>query len=292
MPPEPLIVPGLAAVVDRYDAFILDLWGTIHNGVAPLPGAVDCLYALKAAGRRMLILSNAPRRIPAVVERLDAVGIPRDAYDDVLSSGEAAWLALYERTEPWHAALGRRAFVIGEAGDESVLQDQDIAEVETVDEADFVVCVGVYRRSDTLDAYEGLLAEIRARDLPMVCVNPDLEVIRGDRRELCAGALAARYEALGGAVRYHGKPHRPIYTLSFARLGLHGPERALAVGDSLRTDIAGARTVGMDSLFIAGGLMADELGLAPGAAPDPAALDDLFARHGARPTYTASAFRW
>lgn len=292
MTAEPSIVAGLAEVADRYDAFILDLWGTIHDGVRPLPGAVECLYALQAAGKKMLILSNAPRRIPAVVERMDGVGIPRDSYDDVLSSGEAAWLALHQRTDPWHATLGRHAFLIGEAGDESVLQDQDVAEVDDLDAADFVVAVGVYKRSDTIADYETLLADIRDRGLKMICVNPDLEVMRGEKRELCAGALAARFEELGGEVHYHGKPHPPIYTLSFARLGLHGPGRVLAVGDSLRTDVAGAAAVGMDSLFIASGLLAEELGHEPFAEPDPAALGALFARHGAHPTYTATAFRW
>lgn len=292
MTAETSIVPGLAEVADRYDAFILDLWGTIHDGVKPLPGAVDCLYALKAAGKRMLILSNAPRRIQAVVDRMDAIGIPRDAYDDVLSSGEAAWLALHHRADVWHAALGRRCFLIGEAGDESVLQDQDLTEVDDLAAADFVVAVGLFKRGDTLADYEALLTDMAARGLPMICANPDLEVMRGEKRELCAGTLAARFEALGGEVHYQGKPHPPIYTLSFARLGVRGPERILAVGDSLRTDVAGADAVGMDSLFVASGLMADELGMEPFAAPDPAALEALFARHGARPTYTATAFRW
>ncbi|MEQ8696607.1 MAG: TIGR01459 family HAD-type hydrolase [Bauldia litoralis] len=292
MTAEPTIIAGLAEVADRYDAFILDLWGTIHDGVKPLPGAVDCLYALKAAGKQMLILSNAPRRVPAVVDRMDAVGIPRDAYDDVLSSGEAAWLALHQRTDTWHAALGRRCFLIGEAGDESVLQDQDLTEVEDPGSADFAVAVGLFKRTDTLADYEGLLRDMRALNLPMICANPDLEVMRGEKRELCAGSLAARYEELGGEVHYQGKPHPPIYSLSFARLGVHGPDRILAVGDSLRTDVAGARAVGMDSLFIASGLMADELGMTPFAEPDPNALGQLFSRHSAWPTYTATAFRW
>ena len=286
------LIAGLSAVAGRYDGFILDLWGTIHNGVEPLPGAVDCLRALAQRGKTVLILSNAPRRSAAVVGRMDAVGIPRDCYGPVLSSGEAGWLALRDRADPWHAGLGDRAFLIGEAGDESVLQDQAIEETGSLDRATFLLCVGAFRRTDTVADYAALLAEARARNLPMLCVNPDLEVLRGPVREICAGAIAARYAAIGGDVGYHGKPHRPIYTLSFARFPGIPPARILAVGDSLRTDIAGANGAGIDSLFITGGLLAEELGIAPLSDPPPAALPPLYARHRQRPTWAAAAFRW
>ncbi len=285
-------IAGLSAVADRYDGFILDLWGTIHDGVAPLPGAVACLRALAERGKRVLILSNAPRRTGAVIDRMDRVGIPRDCYGPVLSSGEAGWLALHARSDAWHARLGDRAFLIGEAGDESVLQGQPVEAVDTPDRATFLLCVGAFRRGDTVADYAALLAGAQARALPMLCVNPDLEVLRGPKREICAGAIAARYEALGGDVRYHGKPHRPIYELSFARLAGILPARILAVGDSLRTDIAGASAVGIDSLFVTGGLMAGELGIAPLAEPPAAALQALYGRHRQRPTWAAAAFRW
>lgn len=288
----PHVIPGLSAIAGRYDGYILDLWGTIHNGVEPLPGAVDCLRALAQRGKAVLILSNAPRRAGAVVARMDAVGIPRDCYGPVLSSGEAGWLALRERADPWHAGLGDRAFLIGEAGDESVLQDQAVEEVDSLERATFLLCVGAFRRTDTVEDYAGLLAEARALRLPMLCVNPDLEVLRGPNREICAGAIAARYAATGGDVGYHGKPHRPIYTLSFGQLPGIPPARILAVGDSLRTDIAGANAVGIDSLFVTGGLLAEELGIAPFGEPPAGALAPLYARYGQRPTWAAAAFRW
>lgn len=285
-------IAGLSAIADRYDGYILDLWGTIHNGVEPLPGAVDCLRALAEQGKRVLILSNAPRRTGAVIDRMDAVGIPRDCYGPVLSSGEAGWLALHDRGDPWHAALGDRAFLIGEAGDESVLQDQPVEEVDSVERATFLLCVGAYARTDTVDDYADLLAAALAHNLPMLCVNPDLEVLRGPKREICAGAIAARYAALGGAVGYHGKPHRPIYELSFGLIPGVEPARILAVGDSLRTDIAGANAVGIDSLFVTGGLLAEELGIAPLGDPPAGALAALYARHGQRPSWAIAAFRW
>ena len=286
------VIAGLSEIADRYDGYILDLWGTIHNGVEPLPGAVDCLRALAQGGKTVLILSNAPRRTGAVIDRMDAVGIPRDCYGPVLSSGEAGWLALRDRTDPWHAKLGDRAFLIGEAGDESVLQDQPVEETGSLERATFLLCVGAYRRTDTVDDYTALLARARALRLPMLCVNPDLEVLRGPNREICAGAIAARYAEIGGEVGYHGKPHRPIYTLSLARFPGIPPARILAVGDSLRTDIAGANGAGIDSLFVTGGLLAEELGIAPLSAPPPGALPALYARYGERPTRAAAAFRW
>ena len=285
-------IAGLSEIADRYDGYILDLWGTIHNGVEPLPGAVDCLRALARRGKTVLILSNAPRRTGAVINRMDAVGIPRDCYGPVLSSGEAGWLALRDRADPWHRKLGDRAFAIGEAGDESVLENQAIEEVGSLERATFLLCVGAFRRSDTVDDYAVLLAQARAHRLPMLCVNPDLEVLRGPNREICAGAIAARYAEIGGDVGYHGKPHRPIYTLSLARFPGIPHTRILAVGDSLRTDIAGANAVGIDSLFMTGGLMAEELGIAPLGEPPAAALPPLYARHRQRPTWAAAAFRW
>lgn len=285
-------IAGLSEIADRYDGYILDLWGTIHNGVEPLPGAVDCLRALAQRGKTVLILSNAPRRTGAVIDRMDSVGIPRDCYGPVLSSGEAGWLALRDRADPWHARLGDRAFPIGEAGDESVLQDLPIEEAGSLENATFLLCVGAFRRTDSVDDYAALLAEALALRLPMLCVNPDLEVLRGPNREICAGAIAARYAEIGGDVGYHGKPHRPIYALSFERFPGIPPARILAVGDSLRTDIAGANAAGLDSLFVTGGLLAEELGIAPLDEPPAAALSSLYIRHGHRPTRAVAAFRW
>ena len=286
------VIAGLSAIADRYDGYILDLWGTVHNGVEPLPGAVDCLRALAQRGKTVLILSNAPRRARAVIDRMDAVGIPRDCYGPVLSSGEAGWLALRDRSDPWHAKLGDRAYLIGEAGDESVLQDQPVEETEALADATFLLCVGAFGRADTVEDYAALLTEAQALALPMLCVNPDLEVLRGPNREICAGAIAARYAAIGGDVRYHGKPHRPIYDLSFERFPGVPPARILAVGDSLRTDIAGANATGIDSLFVTGGLLAEELGIAPLSEPPAAALAPLYDRHRQRPTWAAAGFRW
>jgi len=285
------LLPGMAAVAGAYDGFIVDLWGTVHDGVRPLPGATDCLGRLRAAGKRVLILSNAPRRVDAVVARMTAIGITADLYDAALSSGEATWRALKERADPWHRALGRACYMMGAVHDDSTIAGLGLERAGDVARADFIACLGL-KAGETLADYEDLLRAAAARRLPMVCANPDLEVIRGGVRELCAGALAARYEALGGEVRYHGKPHAPIYGLSVDLLGIGDLARILAVGDSLRTDVAGAAGAGLDALFIAGGIHAAELQTAPGEAPDPARLAALCAAAGQTPVAALAAFRW
>jgi HAD superfamily hydrolase (TIGR01459 family) len=287
------ILPGMGAVADRYDGFILDLWGTIHDGIRPWDGAIECMAALKQRGKRILLLSNAPRRSHLAIARMDEMGIPRDTYDGVLTSGEAAQNALAARTDEWHRRLGQRAYLLGPPQDDSALEDVPHERAEELAAADYIVNVGVRRRSDGLADYEGFLRDAAARKLPMICCNPDLEVLRGDDRELCAGALARRFEELGGDCYYHGKPHAPIYAESLKRLGIADPRRVVGVGDALRTDVAGAAAFGMDSVFVAStGILARDLGIAPFENPDSAALARLCAADGTFPTAAVSALRW
>lgn len=286
------LIDGLAAIAGRYDGFILDLWGTIHDGYRPLPGAVEAMAGLRAAGKRILILSNAPRRAANAIERMERIGIPGDLYDAVLTSGESANRALIARDGDWHGRLGRRGYLLGPPDDDSVLEGVTDERVAELAEADYVLAVGSFERTDTVADYEDLLADALARRLPMICANPDLEVLRGEVPEICAGAIAQRYEALGGDVYWHGKPHADIYRQSLALLGLDTPDRILGVGDSLRTDIAGGAAAGLDTLFITSGLEARRLGTALGEVPAPDALAALLAEADAAPTYAAPLLRW
>lgn len=284
--------PGLAAHAGDYDGYLLDLWGTVHDGIQPLPGVLDCTARLRAAGKRILILSNAPRRNKDVVTRMRRIGVPDDAWDAILSSGEAVWRALDERADAWHRALGRKCYLVGGAGDDSAVAGLGFDIVDDAATADFVVAIGIDTAGDRLEKFEPMLAAAAARKLPMVCANPDLEVLRGEARELCAGAMAARYEDLGGEVVFHGKPHAPIYDLALELLGVSERGRVLAVGDSLRTDIAGAVAAGIDSLFITGGIHAEALGVAPDDAPDADRLGEFCAAAGWRPTAYMPRLVW
>ena len=283
---------GISALAPDYDGFVLDLWGVVHDGIEPYPGALDCLARLRAAGKATVLLSNAPRRAAVVIEAMAAMGIPRDCYGAVLSSGEATWHALRYRADPWHAALGRRFHLIGGAGDRGLLDGLDIEEAARAGAADFILNIGVVGDDETVAIYESALAEGAAAGVPMVCANPDLEVIRGGRRVVCAGLLAARYQALGGHVRYHGKPHAPVYRECLAMLGVADRARVVAIGDSLRTDIAGARGAGIDSVLVTGGIHGDELGVAHGEEADAAAVTAACRKAGEAPVAAVPAFVW
>lgn len=286
------IVDGLEAMAGRYDGFIVDLWGTVHDGLTPMPGAIDCLEKLRAGGKPVLILSNAPRRAGSIIERMRALGIPDETYDAVFSSGEAAYIALRDRSDAFHAGLERRCYLLGPPEDDSTIAGLDYEIVESLRAAHFILAVGAFRQTDTVEDYDALLSGAYDRRLPMVCANPDIEVIRGGAREICAGAIAERYEHAGGMVHFHGKPHKPIYDASLALLGLKAGAPVLAIGDSFGTDIAGANASGLDSLMITSGIHAAKLGVEPYDLPEPGRLLALAAEYGARPTAAAAAFRW
>jgi HAD superfamily hydrolase (TIGR01459 family) len=259
---RPVSIEGLAAIAERYDAFIVDLWGVVHNGKQPYPGVLDCFEALKRTGKHTLLLSNAPRRAHAAVTRLTELGVARALYDDVLTSGEDAWQALRTRGQPdaapFYRQLGRRCFLFGAARDLSLFEQIDVERVPDIATADFILCTNLYDYGQTPADHEATLRAAVARGQPMICANPDLVVVHGDALEYCAGAVAELYERLGGRVVYHGKPHAPIYARARAMLGGAAPERVLCIGDSLRTDIAGANAAGLDSLLVVGGIHLEE----------------------------------
>ncbi len=291
MSPEIPILPGVGAVAARYDGFILDLWGVVHNGQRPLPGVIDCLRRLRAEGKSVCLLSNAPRRIEGLIGRLEEIGVPRDHYDHLMSSGEATHEALAAPPDDFHRALGRHCLHIGPPRDTNIYDGLDFEIVGRADEADFVLNTGIIDYADTVEDYGGPLAEAAALDLPMICANPDLVVVVGDTPAICAGALAKHYEELGGRVAYHGKPYPSVYQRCFQLMPDVDRARFLAVGDSFRTDIAGANAVGIDCLLVAGGIHAKELS-GPDGGIDPAKLAAAVAESGHRPTYGGTGLIW
>ena len=212
MTPGIAVIPGLGAVADRYDAFLVDLWGCLHNGIEAFPEAVAALGRLRP--KPVCLLSNGPRRASVLIERLDGMGIGRDLYDAVMSSGESAWAAIGRGDG---IPPGRRCHHIGSGRDLSVREGNGVIAAERIGDADFILCTDIRRRGETLADYEAELARGVGHGLPMVCANPDLAVHVGDRLEICAGALAARYEELGGRVSYHGKPHRRFIRRRFGQ---------------------------------------------------------------------------
>jgi len=287
------LTTGFAPLTAHYDSFIVDLWGTLHDGIEPLPGALDCLERLKAAGKTIALLSNAPFRTSVVVELIDRIGVPRELYDCVLSSGEVAWHAVANRSDPWHAALGRRAVFIGNDRHRSMLDNPHVEEVDGIGAADFIMCTGPRQALDTIDDYLPDLTAAAGRNLPMICANPDREVIRGEVREICAGAIAEHYETeFAGDVAWHGKPFAPVFDEALRMLEDPPRTRILMVGDGVHTDIAGAAAAGLDAVLICGGIHATALGITPGDMPEAAALEGFLAEHGQLPRYATARLRW
>jgi HAD superfamily hydrolase (TIGR01459 family) len=277
---------GLSDIADRYDAFIVDLWGVVHNGVTPYPGALACLDHL--AGRPVLLLSNAPRRAAAAQAMLRRLGVGDGLYTDILTSGEATWRALRDRTDPWFARLGGRAYHLGPLRDRNVLDGLDITVVAAPAQADFVLNTGPDDDAQAPTELAAFIPDLRAcheAGLPMLCANPDRVVIRGGMRLLCAGALAEYYASIGGDVASIGKPDPAIYASALSRLNTPA-SHVLAIGDSLHTDIAGAANAGIDSLWILGGIHWDSLQ----ETPDNAAR--LAAASGLDPSFVLNRLVW
>jgi HAD superfamily hydrolase (TIGR01459 family) len=293
------IIASLADLGTRYDAVFCDLWGCLHNGKTPFPAAVAALQGFRAQGGRVLLLTNAPRPRASVIRQLDGMGVPRDAWDEVITSGDATQAAMLK------GAVGQRLYFIGAEKDEpfftSFADDlTDLAASEApiqrvpMAEAEGIICTGLADDlTETPDDYRAVLLAGRNNDLPMLCANPDVIVDFGDKRLYCAGALAAAYEKLGGTVYYFGKPHPPIYDLARRRLAaLSGSTDAaiLAIGDGIATDVQGGMSEDIDTLFVTGGIAAAEFGPDP-ANPDPAMLDIWLKTLSMSPTFSIGHLR-
>ncbi|MTJ80948.1 MAG: TIGR01459 family HAD-type hydrolase [Telmatospirillum sp.] len=286
------ILGGLKELPDRYQGCIIDLWGVIHDGITPYPGAIDALTRLKASGRRVVMLSNAPRRSAAVIALMDELGIARELYLDIVTSGEAVYEEITTGRDPWFRCLGRRCLHVGGPRDRDLFVGLDLDLVKAPSDAQFLLVTGPEEADATVEDFAPLLREARSLDLPLVCANPDLVVIHCGRPMICAGSLALFYEELGGDVRYRGKPDPAIYDVCLARLGLDR-SRVIAIGDGFPTDVAGARAAGLDCLFCTGGIHAEEIGTRYGERPDPDRLEAAILHHGGlRPAAAIGGFVW
>jgi HAD superfamily hydrolase (TIGR01459 family) len=286
---------GLREAVGRYDAILCDVWGVLIDGKKHFPRAAEAMRRFRAEGGAVVLVTNASRPDAEVRRQLLGLGLPQESFDDLVSAGE---LTLREMV----ARKGQACYHLGPPRDNGLFEEAERrlgSPLRRVgpEEADYVVCTGLFHeREEVPKDYDERLAALKARDLEMLCANPDIVVAIGEDIVYCAGALAERYEAMGGRVLMFGKPHPPIYAAARERLaGLRGapvdPRRILAVGDGALTDLAGAGGAGLDCLFITEGVHAEELRSANGD-PDPAALDRLVRLSGARPVALASAVFW
>lgn len=239
----------LDALSERYRVILCDIWGVVHDGVNLYPGSADRLRQWRAEGRTIILITNAPRTAEAVEQQLDRIGLPRDAWNGISTSGEAGIAAL--------TALNQSVGFIGTKADRAILEGRN---VRIADDCDFteLAATGLDDERRKVEDYRGQLEELAARDVLMHCLNPDRIVVRGGEMEPCAGALADVYVELGGIVEWYGKPFPAIYRHALQLAG-HPPANAvLAIGDALQTDILGAARMGFDAIFVAGGIHAGE----------------------------------
>ncbi len=248
----------LAEISDRYDVILCDIWGVLHNGVAAFAPASDALAAYRRRGGTVVLITNAPRPSAPVRRQLLELGVAPDAFDDVATSGDVTIGLIAER-------IGEPVLHIGPARDLSLFEAAGEAagrppRLAPLDEGRYALCTGLRDDvTETLDDYESELSAMAARAMPMVCANPDIVIHRGEAMIYCAGALAQRFEALGGEVVYAGKPHLPIYRRALAlaeraRGVAIDERRVLAVGDGMKTDIAGAARAGLDAVLVTRGI--------------------------------------
>ncbi len=272
-------ISGVGEVAGRYDAFILDLWGVIHDGTQLYPGVHDTMVKLREGGKKIIMLSNAPRRAAKVERVLNNLGIGPELYDSVLSSGEAGWQWLKDEDAP----LGTKYYYIGPDKDADVMDGLDYTRVRELQQAQFLLNVGFGSDEPIADEHAPQLQEALSLGIPMLCLNPDLEVVKiSGERFACAGVMAHQYANMGGMVAWFGKPFRSVYEECLFRLGLE-KAKILAVGDSLETDIPGAVKFGIDSVLIAGGILKDHT---------PEQLHELCRTVGLDPTYLSPRFIW
>ncbi|MDO5622333.1 MAG: TIGR01459 family HAD-type hydrolase [Paracoccus sp. (in: a-proteobacteria)] len=286
------IIGNLAEIGPDYDILFCDLWGCLHNGRQPYPAAVAALQGFRQGGGQVVLLTNAPRPSRFVIESLDRMGVPRDAWDAVVSSGDAAQDAMFA------GAVGRRVWHLGPEKDDGFFTDipaewQGQADIERVsfEEAEGIICTGPFHEdTETPDDYRARLMLARERGMKLLCANPDIVVDMGEHRIYCAGALAALYEDIGGTSLYFGKPHPPIYDLARRRIDAPEGARILAIGDGINTDVAGAASEGIDSLFITGGLAAAQMG-ADVENPSEVKLAEFLRIHQLNPTWVMGRLR-
>jgi HAD superfamily hydrolase (TIGR01459 family) len=283
------LIQRFAPLARDYDVLFCDVWGVIHNGLAAFADACEALARFRSGGGTALLITNAPRPGDAVQRILDRLGVRRDAYDAIVSSGDVT-RGIVE------ARLSQSVFHLGPQRDLPIFAGLDVR-FAPADSADYVVCSGLFDDAvETPDSYRDLLGFLRARSLFMVCANPDIVVERGATLVYCAGALADAYAALGGEVLYCGKPHAPIYEAALARAAaLRGGTppplaRVLAIGDSVRTDLAGAASFGLDCVFVTSALHAEQYGSRE--APDLAALNAMFNAAGVAPKAILRGLAW
>lgn len=280
------IIDTLGAVADSIDVLICDVWGVVHNGQTAHPQACAALERLRAGGATVVMVSNAPRPGDDVIRQMLHYGVTRESFDRIITSGDVSRGLIADRS-------GQSVYHIGPPRDHTLFAGLDVV-MAGPETADFCVCTGFFDdERETPADYAQTLALMQRRGLTMICGNPDLIVERGHRLIPCAGAMAEAYEALGGTAIYAGKPHAPVYMLALELAGqLRGAPidtgRVMAIGDAIRTDIAGAAGLGVESILLLDGIHWQDVG----GESWPENVDGWLARQSYQPSYVMRKLTW
>lgn len=272
-------IDRLGDITAGYDVVLCDVWGVLHNGIDCFTESSDALIAARGRGQSVVLVTNSPRPSPGVKAQLRLIGVPDEAYDRIVTSGDVTRTLIAEGP--------KTVYLLGPSRDMPLMDGLDVTCVEA-DQAECVVCTGFFDdETETPEDYTPMLEAFIARGVPMICANPDLVVERGDRIIPCAGAIAAHYRTLGGETRIAGKPHAPIYQAALTAARSLRPDldtaRVVAIGDGMGTDVRGAIDAGLDVLYISGGIHAAEYLGENG--PDEARLHAFLDRNQASARY-------
>ena len=266
------LIKGLSQVQSKYDAFFVDLWGVIHNGIQLYPGAIEVLENLNKLNKRFVLISNAPRPSKSVKKFLLNLKMDEIFTENVFTSGEAALKSIKQNK------YGEKFYHLGPERDKSLFEGLE-KNKRGLEEADFILCTGfLENKENSLEFYKNLLK--KHIKIKMICTNPDLIVDRGKKREYCAGSIAMVFEKIGGQVVYFGKPHPEVYNQSLEE----NQKKIISIGDNLRTDIKGAINMNYDSLFITGGIHKKEI--------QNEGIENVLKKYNVKTTYYQSALKW
>ena len=280
-------IRGIEEVINNYEAFLIDLWGVVHNGVKLFPNILQLLQKIKEHNKEVIFITNAPRRSNVIKDQLKLFGIKYSIYKDVISSGEIS----YRRIKTLTRNSSKKLFCyhIGPSRDNNLVDTLDLTITKEVSKTDFILNTGPWGDNDVLENYTKILDNLRKRKLPMICSNPDKVVIRDENFMICAGLLAEYYENIGGLVEYFGKPLPLIYDVCFERLRTKNKKKILVIGDSLENDIKGANMQGLDSILVTSGI---HRGVNNNMNIDIKKLDDLMNKKNIFAKYYTSELCW
>lgn len=289
---HPAALTSIAEVANNYDAFIVDQWGVLHDGVSPYPFAIPSLKSLAALGKRVIFVTNTAKSGEDNAVIVQEMGIDHSLFERVISAGDDARQAIYKSPDPFYRTLGPRCFPLSRPTDRRLAEGPGFEVVDDIHAADWLFLLSSEPPEYSLETWKPILQAAIARDLPMICGNPDFHRVCPDGRVVEApGQVARFYESLGGRVRIHGKPQKTIYESALAHFGL-SPDRILAVGDSIPHDIAGAATCEIDSLLIASGVHKNDLINNNGLVIDGAGVAKVCESFGVSPKYVTRQFDW